>query len=275
MADQQENLCSSPLKKDETAALAIKITFYEDDEEDLTVPACPQTLFMFPKSLNEKRRWIQGIDKYCSSNLNESGTTTDDDDNKENFLVGKREIWEDSTLGNSLCVNCVYYLQESDTYLLGCDDGLYSVKTGNKPVKIEGPQSIHQILVLDSAKLAIFIEGGKRIVSTVYSGLLKSCAEAAECSQPKLETKAVTHTQDCYLLAGKCGDKWENTRVAAASNKGLFLCQMGSQGQELIVKRQFLFKVPITTMLMTGDQSVLVGVDTVWELDTKTFEMEG
>lgn len=64
----------------------------------------------------------------------------------------------------------------------------------------------------------------------------------------------------------------EATVVAAACSSGLLLCTL--ERGELIAKREFKLKHNITALLMTP-QSVFFGSDTVYELDTKSFEVLG
>lgn len=121
---------------------------------------------MFHKNKQQKRYWVRAILKY-SKMEGESATdnTLSDfsvcsDDNKENQLIKVNEKVLVETPYNKLYVNCVIYSSTSKAYLLGCDDGLYSVReVGGSPVKIEGPSAVYEMQILEAAKLGVFIEG--------------------------------------------------------------------------------------------------------------------
>lgn len=78
--------------------------------------------------------------------------------------------------------------------LLGAEEGLFSYhlnKENSKPVKIGGVGSVYQITVMSHRGIAIMISGKNRDVIFCEYAQLKSCAEAAECTQAVLSTKPV------------------------------------------------------------------------------------
>ncbi|CAL8115584.1 unnamed protein product [Orchesella dallaii] len=235
----------------------------------------PKFMYMFHQERNEMRYWIRGIERNKKTrdmtppvafNLSSS------DEEKENRVSRFSEkLLFDDRRQKKLYVNSIYWLEASKAYLLGCDDGLYSLKQiGGNPVKIEGPQAIYQIDILHGVKYAVFIEGPLRTLTTVYLGLLKTCAEAAECSNPKFTSEVVPRTKDCYLLATRSKSS-KDTFVAAASKTSLLLCSWTEAGLALV--KQEVMKECITALLMT-EHSVLCGNQTVLEIDTKTFQVE-
>lgn len=148
-----------PLSKDELA-FAMKVNFY--DEGYCT------SIYMFHSNKKQKRYWTRALQafsnvrRYVSSTENTlvSDQSFSSQENKENEsikLIGKDLFLDDHR--NNLYVNCVFTVPNSQTYLLGCDDGLYSLKKDKQLVKIKGPKSIYQIDVLKAGKMAVFIEG--------------------------------------------------------------------------------------------------------------------
>lgn len=141
-------------------AYAMKVEFYDENGKSL--------LYMFHKNTSQKRFWLRAISKFSqievSSNLDTSFSSTDlsfsSDDNKENS-------WSKINVNQMLCqsfsklyVNVVQYISNLGIFLLGCDSGLYSLKSaGSDLVKIDGPVAINAISILEAANLAVFIEG--------------------------------------------------------------------------------------------------------------------
>lgn len=78
--------------------------------------------------------------------------------------------------------------------LLGAEEGLFSYhlnKDNSKPVKIGGVGSVYQMMVMSHRGIVIMISGKNRDVLFCEYAQLKSCAEAAECTQAVLNTKPV------------------------------------------------------------------------------------
>lgn len=141
-------------------AYAMKVEFYDENGNSL--------LYMFHKNTSQKRFWLRAISKFSqieiSSNLDTSFSSTDlsfsSDDNKEN-------TWSKINVNQMLCqsfsklyINVVQYISNLGIFLLGCDSGLYSLKSpGSDLVKIDGPVAINAISILEAANLAVFIEG--------------------------------------------------------------------------------------------------------------------
>lgn len=117
----------------------------------------------------------------------------------------------------------------------------------------------------------VFVTGPDRVLSTVYFELMKSCAEAAECSEPKFTTEVVADTKDCYVFARR-SNSLKDTIVAVANSNSLLLCTLSGNG--LTVIKQIVVKDSITTLLMTP-QTVLFGNHSVFEVDTNSFQVEG
>ncbi|ODN04085.1 Citron Rho-interacting kinase, partial [Orchesella cincta] len=232
-------------------------------------------MYMFHKQRHDMRYWIRGIERNKRTgsvmSLNSFNISTSDDEKENQSTRFSEKLLLEDQRPLKIYVNSVYWLAASKVYLLGCDDGLYSLKSiGGKPVRIHGPKAIYQIDVLHAVKYAVFIEGPTRAVTTVYLGLLQSCAEAAECSSPRFNSDVVSKTKDCYILATRSKSS-KDTIVAAASKNSLLICGWTTEG--LVLVKQEIMKECITALLMT-EHSVLFGNQSVLEIDTKTFQVE-
>jgi len=113
--------------------------------------------------------------------------------------------------------------------------------------------------------------GHSRALTTVNLRKLVACAEAAECSKPSFNSEVVSRTKDCYLLTSRSKLK-EETVVAAASNNSVLICGWVDTG--LILIKQVMVKESITALLMTKEY-VLFGNQSVYDIDLKTFEVNG
>jgi len=106
----------------------------------------------------------------------------------------------------------------------------------------------------------------------VSYGLLKACAEAAECSKPKLTLEPVCHDKISHvnLIRSICGTN--NVFVVAATQSYLYVLEW--TGGYLKLKKRVDTKEPVTCIHMTPN-AVIFGSDKIYELDLKTFVREG
>lgn len=105
----------------------------------------------------------------------------------------------------------------------------------------------------------------------VHMGVLRVCAEAAACSQPKLTVDEIADIQSCHLFQVQVGVKGE-VYIAAATPKHLHVLQW--DGNAFVQKKRINTKETVTCIQMTQN-SVIFGSDRVYELDIKNFQLEG
>lgn len=110
--------------------------------------------------------------------------------------------------------------------------------------------------------------GHQRNLSRINLGLLRVCAEAAECSKPKITSTQILKITNAYLF------KLKYPHLVVAGEKYLkVLHQDPDDGLHI----QFKIQTPtnVTSLLFTTtQQTLLFGTDLVYELDLQSGQVE-
>nr|XP_018902079.1 PREDICTED: uncharacterized protein LOC109033763 [Bemisia tabaci] len=93
-----------------------------------------------------------------------------------------------------LQINCIEQIKDS-LYLLGCDEGLFSLRTPpterKQIVKISGVSFVTQIALLRKLDMALLISGESSSMTICNLRQLLCNVEAAECSKPTIEVSSL------------------------------------------------------------------------------------
>lgn len=101
-------------------------------------------------------------------------------------------------------------------------------------------------------------------------GMVRSSAEAAECSQPKLNTSAVADLQNCHMFEVRDIDRGNLTLVVTTSK----YIHVLSWKDSIFVLRQKISTPEVVTCMMMTPSSVIYGAGKIYELDTKNFQLQ-
>ncbi|KAK3927456.1 Citron rho-interacting kinase [Frankliniella fusca] len=237
------------------------------------------TQYLMALSGNEKEKWMEALKAAARAGEALRGNTTVDRSRKYCGQVMAR-LPQDKKLD----VACVMHMSQQ-VVLLGAEEGLFSYHLGKdkpKPIKIGGVGSVYQIAVLANHGIVVLISGKNRDLLYCEFGQLKSCAEAAECTQAALNTKRVFPTncnspESCFQLLATAKPNQSGTTsdiLCAASTKRIFIFKWNTFSltgfQQLKVLET---QEPCSCILLTP-HSIIVGCNKFFEIDAQDFSVE-
>lgn len=229
--------------------------------------------YLMALSSIEKEKWSEAL----KAAIRAGGDTSPADASRRYCGQVVVRISQDSKLD----ISCIMHINHQ-IVLLGCEEGLYSYHLGKdkpKPIKISGVGPVYQMAVMSQHGIVVMIAGRNRDLLYCEYGQLKACAEAAECTQAVLSTKAVFpgngHSGEvCFQLLATSKHRESATTsdiLCAASTKKLVIFKWNTSSfQQLKVLET---QEPCSCILLTP-HSVIVGCNKFFEIDAQDFSVE-
>ncbi|XP_071448673.1 citron Rho-interacting kinase [Hetaerina americana] len=181
-----------------------------------------------------------------------------------------------------LSLNCCLQMNR-DLLLLGAEEGLFSLRLSenksvkNRPVKIMGITCVYQITVLDSLGIALMIAGEARLLMKLDLRQLQVAVEAAECSRPAINPRAVeVALESCHLFAARAENPHDHSAPAvlcAASSDKIVIMKWNADENDFVLCKMLETAEPCSC-LHFAPHSVIVGCDKFFEVDLKDYSVE-
>jgi hypothetical protein len=102
-------------------------------------------------------------------------------------------------------------------------------------------------------------------------GIVRSCAEAAECSQPRMNRTMVSDVRNCHMFQVRDVNLRDLT-VCVTTQKHIHI--LSWKDSSFVLRQKISTSEVVTCMLMTPS-SVIYGSGKVYELDTKNYQLQG
>jgi hypothetical protein len=102
-------------------------------------------------------------------------------------------------------------------------------------------------------------------------GIVRTCAEAAQCSQPKMTGAVAAEIQNCHMFQVRDVDRGDLT-LCVTSQKYIHI--LSWKDTRFILRQKIPTPEAAICMLMTPS-SLIYGAGKVYELDTKNFQLNG
>lgn len=175
-------------------------------------------------------------------------------------------------LGTNIDVVCINELSK-ETYLFGCEEGLYSSIQGNGALQITGIDHIQQIGVIKSINTVLMIAGAQRSLFKAELRQVESLTKCAPCSNPTLNLTSINiKNQDGFHMF-QLSDFKKSHMVCAATSKQLFIIKYDYETNEFIPLRSLDTAEPCSCILFS-EHSLIVGANKFFEIDLKTLSAD-
>lgn len=216
-----------------------------------------KTQFLMFLNATDKEKWVQHLDDLFKKTYPEC---------KKNYgdKIAK--------LVNNEQVNCTQEINKT-TLLLGCEEGLYSCVEQKPLVHITGLTQIHQIGLIKSANIALFICDEKRILVKTELKQLESLSQRAQFTNPHLTTQKINVNNREGFHIFQASDFTKKQIVCAATSKQLFIIKYDYESRDFLPLRVLDTAEPCSCILF-NEHSVIVGANKYFEIDLKTFSAD-
>ncbi|XP_045137030.1 citron rho-interacting kinase-like [Portunus trituberculatus] len=227
-------------------------------------------LYLMTTNFEEKQNWVTALESVVAQLSKGEGSGGAD----EEYIQADCLLTLDQP--STLDVNTIVFLGQA-TAVIGAAEGLFSFivdDAGNlkSRSRIEGLTNVHQILLVPSAGVALFIAGMDNLVYQIDVGSLTTSAEAMQLTKPSISPVRVEPLQGCHLLASGTTKARQTFMCAAASDRICILVWKDLE-ERFSLCNQYSTQEPCSCLHFT-QVSLIVGAEKFYEIDLKTFEIE-